>query len=196
MNHHHDDGDGLVKPQVLILPEAKAQMDAYIRLCDMEVSGLGYVKQEGSVFLVESVLLLPQECSGASTELDAEGLAQFYTDQIRQNKDTGNIRLWWHSHCNSGVFWSGVDTANIDRLMDTSPWLVSIVGNKRGEYRTRLDLNEPVRLSVDELPLNVYIPTSKKRDDETRVELDKKVRPTRYAYGGSYLNWRKNWADW
>lgn len=195
MSKYEDSNDALVLPQVYILPAAKQKMDAYIQLCELEVSGLGTVRQmEGGSFLVEDVFLLDQECSAASTVLDDEALAVFYTNWIRRDLDTSLLRLWWHSHCDFGVFWSGVDTANIDRLMGDADWLVSIVGNKRGQFRTRLDSKVPVRLSVDELSLSVLVPPDLKTRTACSAELKKKVRKLTYTqqsyWGGRYGNWK------
>lgn len=188
--HPDNDEGALVKPAVFILPAAKQKLDAYIQLCDLEISGLGTVRQEGQMFIVEDVLLLPQECSAASTELDDAGLAEFYTECVQADMDTGRLRLWWHSHCNFGTFWSGVDTDNIDRLMESSDWLLSIVGNKHGQFRTRLDSKVPVRLSVDELPLNILIPPDVSVRTRCKAEIATKVRERRW--GGGY-GWQRGW---
>ena len=57
-------------------------------------------------------------------------------------------RLWWHSHVWGKARFSSIDVGYIeefggDTLLPFNPYLISIVGNKRGHLTTRLDIFKP-----------------------------------------------------
>jgi hypothetical protein len=87
--------------------------------------------------------------------------------------DPSEWRLWWHSHVNFQAFWSGTDTDTIDDFdteEDKGNWFLSIVGNKKGEYKTRLDVFKPFRYTFEELPVELEI------DEELDKEIDEEMR--------------------
>lgn len=174
-------------PLVRITPEAKRRLDAYMRAVPTEVSGLCRVKQEGAgVFLITEVLLYEQEVTAGSTDIDQGAVATFLTDQVSAGKDVANLRGWWHKHPSS-LFWSPTDTDTITTL--GSEWMISIVGNTRGEYLVRLDLYKPVRLTLDGLQLHLSTAPLEKEEKEVAAEVKKKVREKVYTYptyGGGY----------
>ena len=105
--------------------------------------------------LVHGVQLFDQTCTQASTELDQDALAKF----LCRHREPENVRAWIHSHGALSVFWSAQDDACIDGLANES-FLVSIVVNKRHDIRCRVDFFQPVRLTLDEVPLEVRMPAT------------------------------------
>ena len=103
--------------------------------------------------LVHGVQLFDQVCTQASTELDQDALAKF----LCRHREPENVRAWIHSHGALSVFWSAQDDACIDGLANES-FLISIVVNKRHDIRCRVDFFQPVRLTLDEVPLEVRMP--------------------------------------
>jgi hypothetical protein len=102
-----------------------------------------------------------------------------------EDKDPELVKVWWHSHGNGACFWSGIDSSTIE-LFNNS-WMVSIVGNRLGDYKARVDIYEPVRVSVDELPLEVHIPELEPDPGlELAIvdEINKKVRVKKWVYRG------------
>lgn len=172
-------------PVIFIMPEAKNFLDLYIKLCPEEISGLGEVRKIGDSFLIERVHLLEQVVSAASTDLDQGDVSNFMVDAIRRGIDTEKIKLWWHSHVNGSCFWSSVDDATMDRFQNG--WMLAIVGNKHGEYKARLDLYEPLRLTIDEVPIQIYNEMDRALVAPVKAEIKKKVtiRPYRaMGYAG------------
>jgi len=115
-----------------------------------EVSGLGLVERVGDFGLhVEEIFLLDQVSSAATTELDATDIANLQGDLIGQNRvdDADRILLWWHSHGNMESFWSGTDVSTIEQLQ-AEPYLLSVVVNKKREYMARVDMWEPLRVTI------------------------------------------------
>jgi hypothetical protein len=161
-------------PRVLITLEAKKRLDLYIKLADGEISGLGRVRRLGPDFLIEEVFLFEQESGPGDTELDPDSVAGWLTELIRRGEDPSQIKLWWHSHATMSVFWSGTDEATASRFANS--WMISVVGNKRGEYLCRLDLYEPVRLTIDGLRLEVHWSEDSALRTEVEAEIKEKVR--------------------
>jgi len=116
-----------------------------------EVSGLGIVEEENGKTVVREVFILDQEASGSETELKPEAVAKLMTDLMQEGKDPGKLKFWWHSHVDMGCFWSGTDDECAETL--SNEFAFSTVVNKRGESRTRLDIYDPFRITIDNLSL-------------------------------------------
>ncbi|MBI3989790.1 MAG: hypothetical protein HY347_09255 [candidate division NC10 bacterium] len=161
--------------RILIAPSALAKLKGYIALSPMEVSGLGRmeVSQEGPI--ITDVFLLPQTSSWSETELDPEALLAFLEQLVAEGQDPAAFTVWWHSHGDLELEWSEVDEATIETF--GSEALVSVVGNRRGEFRCRLDLFQPERKVLDSLPL-VPLGASESEDLELRalIETELKVK--------------------
>ena len=171
-----------VLPMIYLNPMVKQKLDAYIAECSVEVSGLGTARQVGRDFVVDDIFLLKQECSGGSTDIDDEAAAVFLCDAINAGHDPTRLRVWWHSHCNFDCFWSGTDEGTID-VLSGGAWLISIVGNKSRNYRGRLDIYSPLRLTLDELKMHVVLQHSAKVVDAAKAELEAKVTVKQWKTG-------------
>ena len=167
---------------VYISSVAKKKLDAYIRHCDYEISGLGIVDVHEDIITVEDVFIIKQSCTSGSTDIDDDAVAEF----LAQNIDwIDKMKLWWHSHCNMATFWSGTDTGTIEKFSNN--WMLSIVGNKKGEYRCRIDIYDPFRITIDEIPMK-YVHVEDDFDERIKAEVKEKVSATQfttYAYGGN-----------
>lgn len=171
-----------VVPIIAITPDAKAKLDAYIGICKQEISGLGVVSRHPNwKFLIEDIILFSQEVTAGTTDLDEETLHQFLTEAVNQNLDPSALKLWWHSHVNGSCFWSGIDTETIDKALLGNDWMLSIVGNKKGEYKCRLDTYNPVRIALDELPLQLQQVTDVGLWKQLKEEVKEKVRKKKYT---------------
>lgn len=196
-----------IVPIIAITPNAKAKLDAYIGICKKEISGLGIVsKQPNWKFLIEDILLFNQEVTSGTTDLDEETLHQFLTEAAEQNLDPSVLKLWWHSHVDGSVFWSSIDTGTINKALLGDDWMLSIVGNKKGEYKCRLDTYDPVRVALDELPLQLQQVVDVGLWTQLKAEIKEKVRKKKYVsyqggIGGNWETgkvWRQNkwvWPD-
>ena len=162
-------------PRLKIPEKVWKKLRAYIDACPVEVGGLGTVELIDGDLVVTDVFLLEQEVDFARTDLDPEAVAGFVTAWIRQGRDHNLLRFWWHSHGDMGVGWSDTDHATIDRLA-AGTYLVSYVGNRRGEALVRLSMRHPVNLAVDDYPLVVVPEIEDALRDEVRQEVARKVR--------------------
>lgn len=173
----NDDLMQLTVPKINITADAKNKLDMYMSLVPGEISGVGTVERKGNDFCVTDVFIFPQESSSAATEIKGEDLAIGLAKlRAEIGLDFDKVKLWWHSHGTMAVMWSGTDDNNIEETWacKDSPagdWFVSIVGNKRKEFRTRLDLYEPFRATVDNMALTVVksLDTTKTETKDTKL---------------------------
>ena len=138
-------------PCLYIDADAMERIWQWTALAKGEFSCLAMVS--GDLF-VHGVELFDQVCTSSNTELDQQALAKF----LCKHEAPELVRAWVHSHGSLGVFWSEQDEDCIAGLANES-FLVSIVVNKRHELRCRLDLFHPVRITIDELALEVRAPS-------------------------------------
>lgn len=142
---------------VYITSTALARMQAYINSVPGEISGLGEVEPYGEKdFLITDVFIFRQDTSGGHTDIDEDSLVEFLDEALEQGRDLDRVHLWWHSHGRGGAFWSTTDEKTAGVFIN-SRWMVSIVGNQKGKFRTRVDFFNP-RATADFLEL-YYIPT-------------------------------------
>jgi hypothetical protein len=161
-------------PRIFIAARAFQRLKLYMDLCPVEVGGLGMVEDREEDLLVTSITLIRQRASDADTELDPEAVVDHLLRILRQAGDLSALRLWWHSHAESQLFWSQTDEQTIESLR-IDP-LLSIVGNKRHEFRCRLDLFSPHRVTLDSLPL-LPLPNDSGADpDSLRREVAAELR--------------------
>ncbi len=151
MDRKHIDRVDPPLPSVCISSEAARKLQLYQILCPFEISGLGEIEVLPSGFLVEDLFLLKQRCHHAYTELLPEGTARFLISMIEQGKDPAKLKLWWHSHSEMDVFWSPMDDYTARGF--ENDYMLSLVTNKAGEYLCRLDLYQPLKFTINNLPV-------------------------------------------
>lgn len=181
------------KPDVFITMSAKEKLDCYLRLCDEEISGLGTVLRQNGLFVINDVLLFKQEVTAGSTDLDEETISKFIIQSVMDGHDVENLKMWWHSHVNGGCFWSSTDNDTANKF--NNEWMISIVGNKKGEYKVRIDLYSPVRVTVDEIDLQVYYPVSKEMTEKIKAEIEEKVKKKEFDFSGILGPYQKKQND-
>jgi hypothetical protein len=105
--------------------------------------------------LVTDVFIFKQESSSGGTDIEGADLGAGIFELLGAGVDPEKIKLWWHSHGNMGVFFSGTDTNTMDTNpnLTGSPFFISIVGNKAHDYNVRFDQHSPLRFWADGLQL-------------------------------------------
>jgi hypothetical protein len=146
--------------KVIIPSEIYAQIDYYVQICDVEVSGLGRIKlNEDGDYVVTSVYLPKQENTSVTTELDEDAIASLlYTSR----KDEGTLNFWWHSHVDMATNWSGTDHDTMEEF-GSNGFLVSTVFNKRREmrscyYQAQTDILAKVKVDNLETEIKHFVP--------------------------------------
>lgn len=171
-------------PKIMFTPETIMQIQAFIDECRVECSGLGKVQVVPEGLLVTEIVFLNQRNGPGSTELDQGALATWMFEREESHGDVKDFRLWWHSHVDMGVFWSGVDLTCINETFGQGDWMIHYVGNKRREYRLRFDLYKPCRLTFDNLAYELSFDKEAQATfrDQVRQELQEKSKSESYGY--------------
>lgn len=173
---------------VYIKPEAKATLDEFTIQAEGEISGLGVVRKIApGVLLIEKVFILHQKCTPTKSDFDKDKFGDFALECVLNNIDMTYFKLWWHSHVYMDVFWSPTDTGTIDGF--ANEWMLSLVVNKFGEMLCRLDSYNPVQITLDNIPVRVWVETSDEVKQLCAAEIAKKVTHgpdpvVTYAQGG------------
>jgi len=118
-----------------------------------EISGITCLKKVTHPTSGESVwqlfdpVILKQENTGTTTELDGDALRDFYIKAgMKYGKD---IRFcWWHSHHTMNAFWSGTDINEIKEWKNDS-WSLALVINLFHEYKLNVHVWDPIEYSED-----------------------------------------------
>ena len=179
----------MVTTPTVIIPEASyKKIMYYIKGCDTEISGFFDVvwDKELKSFMVGEVYLLDQTVTGTETEMDEDAIARFNHTLIKSGVKQ-LPRGWWHSHVNMGAFWSGTDDKAMDDLKNDT-FTISIVGNKRSEFKVKLNCYYPFEFAIDDLKLEILepeetIPASIVKEIAKKVKVKAKELPTPSPYG-------------
>lgn len=168
-------------------PIVMKRIKYYTQAADGEVSGLGtIIKDDKGRHIVNKVFLLEQESSAADTELNPQSISKLMTDMMGKNEDPASLKFWWHSHAAMGVFWSGTDDTCAETL--SKEFAFSLVVNKAGDTRCRLDLYSPFRITFD----GVKITEMPQEDVNLKQECEKEVKEKVKSPGERWNNWRND----
>lgn len=161
--------------KVTIRPEAWSRMLLYVDCCETEIGGLGLGSAEGSSFHLEEVVLIEQWVTKKDVLLSTEGLARFLHDFVDVGGDPGRIKVWWHSHVNHALEWSKQDEETI-RLLNHD-YLLSLIGNKAGDWLCRLDQIGPPAERIEPVPIEVLAETeiAQPPDRDLRSKIEKEI---------------------
>ncbi len=150
------------RPNFIIKEKAWNTMQQYAGIAydkdKNEISGLIPYKltkhpiSDETVYELFDPVILKQENSGTTTELDGEALRDY---QVKAGMKYGtDIRFcWWHSHHTMGAFWSGTDDKEIKAWKNDS-WSLALVVNLFGEYKLNVSVWKPIEFSED-VPLEI-----------------------------------------
>lgn len=160
---------------LLIERNADDKIRTYTDLCPTEISGLGKViiNADGD-FVITDVAIFEQEVSGVHSTLSTTALAKFQAEMVKKGESMKDWCVWWHSHADMGVFFSGTDTGTIDESTEF-PYLVSLVVNKKGQSKARVDVFKPVRMFMD-LEVEVVSSQSDEITKLCKAEIAEKVK--------------------
>ena len=138
-----------------------------------EVSALGIVEKTNETLIVPEIYLPKQTSTPANTEMDPQDVARIMLDLEQRGIDATTLRLWLHSHADMKCFWSDTDDATIEALCNDG-FVVSVVVNKAGDIKCRVDLFEPFRHTFHEVRVEPLLPEYNLLE-ECRLEIAEKV---------------------
>jgi proteasome lid subunit RPN8/RPN11 len=164
--------------------EAYSKMLHYTRATNGEISGFGKIKVSGDTCLITDVRIFKQECTEGSTVMDKEALGNFVLELAQAEEPPEEWKLWWHSHNDFGVFFSGIDDATARELSERGV-VFSVCVNKKGKMAGRVDERGQVEESID-----VEVIPRPSLYEECAREVKSKVSYKVYPY----TQW--NWTKW
>lgn len=106
----------------------------------VEISGLGYIVEDGQDFVWNRMWACSDDMSGGSTRLNAERQCEILMEAIADGLCPSGLRMFWHTHTGR-AFWSCTDLKAIDdevSLTEGRP-VVNFVGEPNGEGEARVD---------------------------------------------------------
>lgn len=175
-------GSGIIishRPEIRILSSDDEKFWLHLTECPEEISGLALATYDAkaNTLTISDLTLLEQKVSRVETDLDQTAIGKLMTDMITDGKDTGLLKVWWHSHVTSDVYWSQhQDEVTIQSLKHFGfDFLISIVGNVHGERLCRLDIFEPIHVTLDNVPIRIIHPTNPELRRQIRIDIGEKV---------------------
>lgn len=141
------------KATLSITVDAHERIMACVRACATEINGIGRISYKQGKLVIDEVAVLKQSVSATHAELDTEDLMNF----LATRPDASQWRVQWHSHVNMATFWSGIDEEAIKSIGETADYLISLVFNKSGEYKARVDHFKPFHSTQDDLALEIQV---------------------------------------
>jgi proteasome lid subunit RPN8/RPN11 len=119
-----------------------------------EVIGLLLGRLQGDTIIIEDTITGEYAAEATRVVLPGESLAKI-ADALVRGQVKGNVVGWYHSHTESGVFFSGTDADTQMKLQQFSRLIVGmVVDAKTGEvgcYRVNMQTGEPIRIPEDRL---------------------------------------------
>lgn len=146
--------------KIIFTPEAYKKFRAYVHGIGHEISGFGKVEKLEDSFRITDVKIFPQVVSGVHTVMDAQNLAAFWDELMVAGEDIGQWKLWWHSHVFMAAMFSQTDHETIDEFDTEMPeenWILSIVTNKYGKSLAKADIFQPIRCTLNDLPIDIEV---------------------------------------
>lgn len=151
------------KATVIFKETAWLKMQSLIREWNNEIAWHGIAKRgDGSDdYIIEDILVYPQEVTGATVTTDQE---QYQMWLMQQDDDTfNNIRMQGHSHVNMPVSPSGVDNSLYERILaqlTDDMFYIFLIWNKRGDKT----------IKIYDLAKNIFFDTS-----DCKVEIEEEI---------------------
>jgi len=109
-----------------------------------EIGGMSicYKDKDGD-WVVTDPVILKQQVTGGTCDLDKEALADYYCHAAKKHAKKQFRFCWWHSHHTMGVFWSSTDLKGIQEYSD-GDLSFALVVNLKEESKFRVSVWNPV----------------------------------------------------
>jgi hypothetical protein len=155
-------------PYRILIPEnIWMKMIYLVKNCPTEMGGHLLIEEKDYKIIIKDILI-PEQIGSHSEYIPN------HRDLLKYPKALPLVKGWFHSHVNFDAFWSGTDDETIKNSVSVfNKYCISIVMNKRNEYRIRLDTKTE---KYDNLPLNVILDADPKIEQYCITELRNKVK--------------------
>lgn len=151
-----------------------------------EISGWMVGTIDKDLIKVTKLLIPHQEVGGASVDTNCSAL-------VKLRKEYGDECLkiigHFHSHNTMTNFWSTTDEVFISQYMETREKALFLVSSKSNGHRIRLELRNPVKLSIDDIEYSVSGNEIDILGEELKKVIEEKVTECKVvANNGTYPN--------
>lgn len=120
------------RPKVKFTSRAYMQLQALVQCSSKEIAAHGVVTHNKNVYIIEELIMYPQEVTGATVQATDDYGPWLMT---LPDETFNNLRFQVHSHVNMGTSPSGVDTALYETMMkDVKDYYIFMIMNKRSEF--------------------------------------------------------------
>lgn len=157
------------RPRMIISPKLHALFN---RLHDeykhLEWSGFAKAGKYPWYYVLEDIIFPKQTNQWTLTTIHVEGKEKLFETLIERQEDFNLWNVWFHSHHNMGVFWSGTDHNQMESNgEDGADSFISIVtsyrdGREEDMYLATMNVYKPFRFDID---MNVEIGEYDSKDD-------------------------------
>lgn len=162
--------------KIKISEEAFEKMLYFTKKVNSEIGGL--LKLEND--MITDVILLEQEVSNASVNIEARDIAKFVADNESM---LHFIKGMWHSHNGMQTFFSSVDENTGNTMASINGYWISIVVNKKSEMVCKLYLTKPF---VFEVNCSLEVIKNEIPHPEWDEEIKIKVKERKFEYNTKY----------
>ena len=135
---HEDLDDSLeyVVPRVFFTAEAFETISYIVKHSPDEIGWFGLVTEtEHGDYLIDRILIPKQIVTGASVDIEGDAINQLVHQLLDEEEDPSRLRYHGHSHVNMSVQPSNTDQDHIGEYLETSPWFIRSIHNKKGDSR-------------------------------------------------------------
>ena len=153
-----------------------------------EVGGMMVMqKDKDGDYILKDPVILKQEVTGSTCEMDKEALALFYSKAHRKHKKKGIVRfVWWHSHGTMNAFWSSTDDKTI-LSNESDDFTVSLVVNIKSEHKLRIQYFQPLLCEAENEELVIVNGKTAHIPQNILKEVEEKCTKKQY-----HSTWRAN----
>jgi len=141
--------------KVIFTRDAWFRINLYIKHATGEVSGLGVgiLDDVNKTITITDLGIWEQECTSGETEVTShDEMITLAEELISRGAKPEEINVWWHSHANMSAFFSGTDENTIKQWVNNR-FILAVVGNKKGEFKAKLEIKQPIRCQLNDLPV-------------------------------------------
>ena len=125
------------EPEIRINADAYAKIMTLVHNTDKEIAWHGTVARHRNVFIIEDILVYPQEVTGATVESDDEEYPSWLFNLPDNIFDS--IKMQGHSHVNMSVGASGTDVKfYADQMTQVDDYRIFMIVNKDSDFNIML----------------------------------------------------------
>ena len=185
--HHFKTEVEMKTPVIYVGYKAYNDMYMLVDICDIEIGWMGIVDvmPNGHDLRISRIMLPKQECSSATTNLEAEALGEIGQALLKQPSGTelyNKLRFWGHSHVSMDVGPSGQDNDQMEMFKENGcDYFVRGIMNKRGKMKFDVFYYERQTVILD-VPWTIYFPIDGKKRKFWEDQIKNKVERISYSF--------------